>query len=70
MRRQHGVVDRPTRLAISASGMSALSCRQSRIFLSKESSDIFAAIGTSLEWILNTGRFRRKACNPFSGAAA
>src|SRR6516164_6074444 len=68
MRRQHGVVDSPTLAAISASGMSASSCRQSRILRSKESRDVFAATGTSLDWISQDCRKRRKASKPFSAA--
>src|SRR4051812_8152428 len=69
MRRQQGVVDRPTRLAISANGMSAASWRQSRILLSNESSDVFATIGLSLEWISTDWAHPRKASNPIPAMA-
>src|SRR5882757_3708706 len=68
MRRQHGVVERPTLRAISASGMSALSCRQSRIFRSKGSRDVFAATGVSLELNSQDCRTAPEASKPFPAA--
>jgi len=49
--------------------MSELFWRQSRIFLSKESSKIFAVIGFSLECVAQDCRNLRKASNPFSAIA-
>src|ERR1700741_665943 len=67
MRRQLDVVESPTFFAISARGMSESFCRQSRICLSKESSDNFSDIRLTCERGSQECRKWRKTSNPVPG---